>query len=108
MVTIHTIFAGKEYLWLGKVVRTEAGLDAKSRVQYVVAEVDDPYALKSKSKKLFWALFIASVIQSLYKTIISFTSNFISCSLSSLEISLIIQRATQPDFILNVLFCLCL
>ncbi|MBT3728648.1 hypothetical protein HOF65_02495 [bacterium] len=53
-------------------------------------------------------MFIASVIQSLYKIIISFSSNFISCSLSSFEISLIIHKATQPDFILNVFCCLCL
>ncbi|WP_214660584.1 efflux RND transporter periplasmic adaptor subunit [sulfur-oxidizing endosymbiont of Gigantopelta aegis] len=50
-VTIHTVFAGKEYIWLGKVVRTEAGLDTKSRVQYVVAEVDDPYALRTENDK---------------------------------------------------------
>ncbi|MCW8929522.1 MAG: efflux RND transporter periplasmic adaptor subunit [Gammaproteobacteria bacterium] len=51
IVTIHTVFAGKDYIWLGKVVRTEAGLDTKSRVQYVVAEVDDPYALRTDNKK---------------------------------------------------------
>lgn len=51
LVTIHTVFAGQDYIWLGKVVRTEAGLDTKSRVQYVVAEVDDPYALRTEKNK---------------------------------------------------------
>jgi hypothetical protein len=58
------------------------------------------------SVQSFNGLFIASVIQSLYKTIISFSSNLISCSFNNFEISFIIQRATQPDFILKVLFCL--
>jgi hypothetical protein len=60
------------------------------------------------SVQSFFDLFIASVIQSLYKTIISFFSNWISFSVIIFETSFVIQRATQPDFILNVLFCLCL
>jgi hypothetical protein len=54
----------------------------------------------------FSGLLIASVIQSLYKTIISFFSNFISFSFIIFEISLIIHRAIQPDLILYVFFSL--
>jgi hypothetical protein len=60
------------------------------------------------SQPSFFGLLIASVIQSLYKIIISFSSNLISCSFISLEISFIIQRATHQDLILNVFCCLCL
>jgi hypothetical protein len=45
-------------------------------------------------------LFIASVTQSEYKTNMSHTSNFISCSLISFDISFIIHMATHPDLIL--------
>ncbi|MDP3380588.1 MAG: hypothetical protein Q8S84_03495 [bacterium] len=51
---------------------------------------------------------IASVTQSLYSTIISFSSNKISCSFTILEISFTIHSATHHDLILNVLFFLCL
>jgi hypothetical protein len=45
-------------------------------------------------------VFIASVTQSEYKTAISHFSNFISCSLINFQMSFIIPKATQPDFIL--------
>jgi hypothetical protein len=48
----------------------------------------------------FSDLFIASVIQSLYKIITSLGLNGTCFSLRSFDISLIIQRATQPDLIL--------
>ncbi|MDR1944623.1 MAG: hypothetical protein LBQ59_00615 [Candidatus Peribacteria bacterium] len=53
----------------------------------------------SSVQSLFLA-FIASVIQSEYKTAISHFSNFISRSFINFQISFIIPKATQPDFIL--------
>jgi hypothetical protein len=53
-------------------------------------------------------LFIASVIQSEYKTAISPGSKLISLSFNNLLESLIIQIATHHDFILNVFPNLCL
>ena len=42
-VTIRTTFAGEEYAWNGRVVRTEGEIDPVSRMVHVVAEVRDPY-----------------------------------------------------------------
>ena len=42
-VTIRTTFAGKEYAWNGRIVRTEGEIDPVSRMVHVVAEVHDPY-----------------------------------------------------------------
>gem|GEM_PF-5870057 len=53
-------------------------------------------------------LLIASVTQSEYKTNISHASNFISCSFTNFDISLIIQIATHHDFILKVFHRDCL
>jgi hypothetical protein len=52
------------------------------------------------SVQSFLGLFIASVIQSLYKTITSFNSKLIHLSFINFEISFIIPRATHPDLIL--------
>lgn len=44
-VRIVSEFGGKRYFWEGSVVRAEGGLDERNRLLYVVAQVDDPYAL---------------------------------------------------------------
>ena len=44
-VTISSNFAGREYTWDGRIVRTESEIDPISRMVHVVAEVRDPYAL---------------------------------------------------------------
>jgi len=56
----------------------------------------------NSSVQSLFGLLIASVTQSEYKTIISQTSNLISSSFTNLDISFIIQIATQPDLILKV------
>jgi RND family efflux transporter MFP subunit len=43
-VRLHARFAGREHEWLGRVVRTEGEIDARSRMVHVVARVEDPYA----------------------------------------------------------------
>ena len=43
-VTISSNFAGQEYTWQGRIVRTESEIDPVSRMVHVVAEVEDPYA----------------------------------------------------------------
>jgi RND family efflux transporter MFP subunit len=42
-VTVRTTFAGEEYTWDGRIVRTESEIDPVSRMVHVVAEVRDPY-----------------------------------------------------------------
>jgi len=44
-VLLRAEFAGAEYLWSGRVVRTEGEIDAKSRMVHVVAQVEDPYGV---------------------------------------------------------------
>ena len=43
-VTISSNFAGRDYTWNGRIVRTESEIDPISRMVHVVAEVRDPYA----------------------------------------------------------------
>lgn len=42
-VILRAVFAGRPFEWRGRIVRTEAEIDAKSRMMNVVARVDDPY-----------------------------------------------------------------
>ncbi len=42
-VILHARFAGKEYSWRGRIVRTEGEIDAKSRMIHAVAQVENPY-----------------------------------------------------------------
>lgn len=42
-VTVHSSISGRQYQWLGSIVRTEGVLDAGSQVTHAVVEVQDPY-----------------------------------------------------------------
>ena len=39
-------FAGKSTQWIAHIIRSEGVVDSKSRMNYLVAELDDPYQLK--------------------------------------------------------------
>lgn len=39
----------REHLWTGRIVRTNASVDAQTRLIYAIAEVEDPYGLGSDS-----------------------------------------------------------
>jgi len=43
-VLLRASFAGREYTWSGRIVRTEGELDPKTRMIHAVARVEDPYA----------------------------------------------------------------
>ena len=45
VVRLSSIFAGSRHEWTGRVVRTEAEIDSRSRMVSVVARVEDPYAV---------------------------------------------------------------
>jgi RND family efflux transporter MFP subunit len=47
-VTFSAKFAGKPVQWNGKVVRSEGVIDERSRMTYLVAQVDLPYDLNAK------------------------------------------------------------
>jgi RND family efflux transporter MFP subunit len=42
-VTLRAEFAGEPRTWIGRIVRTEGEIDAKSRMVHLVARVEDPY-----------------------------------------------------------------
>ena len=44
-VNLIGTFAGRETIWAAKIVRNEGVIDSKSRMSYLVAEINDPYAL---------------------------------------------------------------
>ena len=45
LVDLYTDSAGRVTHWTGRLVRTEAAIDARSRVLFAVARIDDPYAI---------------------------------------------------------------
>ncbi|MCH6257598.1 efflux RND transporter periplasmic adaptor subunit [Puniceicoccaceae bacterium K14] len=47
-VSIQTKYAGKTYSWDGIIDRTEGTIDPRTRLTYVVAQVQNPYAKNSK------------------------------------------------------------
>ncbi|MBV1880589.1 MAG: efflux RND transporter periplasmic adaptor subunit [Pseudomonadales bacterium] len=47
-VTLQLAYAGQNYLWSGKVVRTEGGIDMRNRLIYIVAQIEGPYERDSE------------------------------------------------------------
>lgn len=62
-VTIRGEFAGKQREWSGHIVRSEGVIDSKSRMTYLVAEVDDPYALGSGTNELRFGSYVTATIE---------------------------------------------
>lgn len=56
--------AGKKHHWTSRLTRYEGVVDSSSRVHYVIAQVDDPYALASSSEhnELHIGTFVNAVI----------------------------------------------
>ena len=48
-VNLIGTYAGQDTLWQAKIVRSEGVIDNKSRMSYLVAEINDPYLLKNSS-----------------------------------------------------------
>jgi len=49
LVRLRARFAGVEREWLGRIVRTEGEIDARSRMVHVVARVEHPYEIDANS-----------------------------------------------------------
>jgi len=47
-VHLSSVYAGKTLQWVAKIVRDEGIIDNLSRMNYLVAEISDPYLLKGK------------------------------------------------------------
>jgi RND family efflux transporter MFP subunit len=62
-VDVSASFAGGEYTWQGKLVRTEGQIDPKSRMVHVVAQVADPFKTVSSKPPLMPGIFVRVDIQ---------------------------------------------
>jgi RND family efflux transporter MFP subunit len=64
-VELRAEFAGEPRTWIGRIVRTEGEIDAKSRMVHLVARVEDPYGQNGArgSAPLAVGLFVEAEIQ---------------------------------------------
>ena len=64
-VVLGTRFGGELWTWAGKIVRTEAQIDVKSRLLYAVAEIENPSLLGKESRRppLSPGMFVSAEIQ---------------------------------------------
>ena len=56
-------FAGSKQQWLGKIVRSEGVVDSKSRMTYLVAEINDPYGLNTDKNALRFGTYVTAHIK---------------------------------------------
>ena len=63
-VRLRARFAGRDYEWQGRIVRTEGELDARTRMIHAVARIEDPYARSADLDKppLSVGLFVTAEI----------------------------------------------
>jgi len=80
-VNLIGTFAGIETTWQASIIRNEGVIDNKSRMSYLVAQINDPYALKSAGEQ----------------TPIRFGS-YVNAKIQGLEIS---QATILPRYLLN-------
>ncbi len=65
-VTIRGYIGGEAYEWQGRIARTSASIDTRSRMYYAVAEVQDPYLTQSHNTNtvpLVMGLFVEAEIE---------------------------------------------
>lgn len=51
-VTVHGVIAGKKHVWSGRIVRTDASVDTRSRLYYAVAEIENPFTVSPDSAQM--------------------------------------------------------
>lgn len=62
-VTLSGQVLGERHQWQGKVVRTEASLDAESRMLHAIAEVPEPFNTERHTAPLLMGLFVQADIR---------------------------------------------
>ncbi|WP_434928399.1 efflux RND transporter periplasmic adaptor subunit [Shewanella sp. HL-SH2] len=65
-VTLSASLAGQNMTWYGNIIRSENVIDEQNRMVYLVAEVIDPYLIKSRNNKqlpLKYGSFVTAVIK---------------------------------------------
>jgi RND family efflux transporter MFP subunit len=66
-VILHAEFAGEEQQWQATIARNEGVIDNKSRMNYLVASINDPYNLnKSRQNILQFGAYVKADIQGKY------------------------------------------
>lgn len=63
VVMLRGQVAGEPYQWQGRVTRTDASLDTRSRLYYAVAEVVDPFLADESQAPLIVGLFVEADIE---------------------------------------------
>ena len=61
-VALIADLGGEKQQWLGKIVRSEGVIDSRSRMTYLVAEVIDPYGLKTDKNELRYGTYVTASI----------------------------------------------
>lgn len=62
-VKLSAMASGKPYQWPATLVRSEGVIDEKSRVTYAVAQLNDPYGLKSELPPLPFGRFVLADVE---------------------------------------------
>ena len=62
-VMLYAEFGGTVHRWVGRVVRTEAEIDPRSRMVHVVAQVDDPYGRDGNRPPLAVGMFVEAELR---------------------------------------------
>lgn len=65
-VTLAGNVGGKDVAWQAKVVRSEGVIDEKSRMTYLVAEVEEPYAQPGGAESLRFGTYVTANISGLF------------------------------------------
>ncbi len=63
LVSISSDFAGSKHCWEGRIVRTKAQVDARSRMVYVVVRVANPFEKSGARPPLMPGMFVSAGIQ---------------------------------------------
>lgn len=61
-VTLRGVVAGVAHEWTGKLTRTEASLDAQSRMFYAIVEIADPFNPKQHAVPLLMGMYVEAEI----------------------------------------------
>ncbi|PKF62559.1 efflux RND transporter periplasmic adaptor subunit [Psychromonas sp. psych-6C06] len=62
-VILQAFIAGENHQWSGVVVRNEGVIDAQSHMNYLVAQIEDPYQLNNKvAEKLRFGTYVTALI----------------------------------------------
>ncbi|MGI2170917.1 efflux RND transporter periplasmic adaptor subunit [Shewanella sp. MF05960] len=62
-VNLSGQFAGSKQVWSGKIVRSEGVVDNKSRMTYLIAEINDPYGLTTGKNELRYGTYVTAQIE---------------------------------------------